>query len=69
MYSIKYLLNTKKEEMEEKKKQKKHKINGKMVAINPILSVIMLIVNRLHTDQNPLHWDLGVLAIGPPWKS
>ena len=47
MYSIKYLLNTKKEEMEEKKKQKKHKINGKMVAINPILSVIMLIVNRL----------------------
>ena len=40
-----------------------------MVAINPTLSVIMLIVNRLHTDQNPLHWDLGVLATGPPGKS
>ena len=40
-----------------------------MVAINPILLVIMLIVNRLHTDQNPLHWDLGDLATGPPGKS
>ena len=40
-----------------------------MVAINPTVSIIMLIVNRLHTDQNPLHWDLGVLATGPPGKS
>ena len=55
--------------MEEQKKTKKAQINGKMVAINPTVSIIMLIVNRLHTDQNPLHWDLGVLATGPPGKS
>ena len=31
--------------------------------------VTMLIINGLHTDQNPLHWDLGVLATGPSGTS